>query len=315
MSDPYGQPNYPQGYPQQGYPQQGYPQQGYPQQGYPQPGYPSSGAPTSGYPASSYPTPPGYPSSPAAGGYPYQQQDPYQPDPYQQGPYQPGMYGAPPPPKKSHGLLIGLIVGLAVLLVAGGVVTFVALRSGSPKTTTTGTTPGARTSGPTTGRSSAAPGPTKASVTLASPDRIGSLRKAADQSQADSIRQRMSTSGVESPYAVVYEDTAAAGRTAVTWGGTGRAFAIGGPDKQLDAFFGSAGKELGGGTIGTRTSVDAGATGGKASCAPVTGLGITMSICAWAGTDALLGFIFTGSAPAKAAEALRAMVAVIVVKS
>jgi hypothetical protein len=224
------------------------------------------------------------------------------------------MYGAPPPPKKSHGLLIGVIIGLAVLLVAGGVVTFVALRSGNPKSTPAGATASNRASSPANTRSSAA-APAKPSVTLAAPDRIGSLRKAADQSQANTIKQRMTTSGVESPYAVMYEDTAAAGRTVTAWGGTGRAFALGGPDKQLDAFFGSAGSELGGGTLGARSNVEAGAVGGKAQCAPVNGLGITMSMCAWAGTDALLGFIFTGTAPAKSAETLRAMLGVIVVKS
>lgn len=56
MSDPYGQPGYPEqgyaapGYPQPGYPQPGYPQQAYPQQGFSQPGYPQQGYPQPGYP-------------------------------------------------------------------------------------------------------------------------------------------------------------------------------------------------------------------------------------------------------------------------
>ena len=91
------------GYPQQGYPQsnpQGYPQQGYPQQGgYQQPGYPQQ--PTQGYQ-----TPPGGAPQPGLG---YGQQPNF------------GGLGAPQPPKRRRGPIIGAIA--AVLVVAVGVAT------------------------------------------------------------------------------------------------------------------------------------------------------------------------------------------------
>jgi hypothetical protein len=317
MSDPYGppnQPNQPSPWSPSGYPQQ--------------PGYPSSGAPASGYPGSGYPQQPdyqqpypssGYPGStyPSSGsGYYQPAADPYQQGGYQQGGYQqpqPGMYGAPPPKRKSHGVLIGIIAGLVVLALAGGAAVYITLTAKDKNSTPTVQTRGTDSTTSTKPPSSAAA--TKASVTLAAPDRIGSLRKSADQSQANNIRQRMVTAGVESPYAVVYEDTSAPGRTAAVWGGTGRAFAIGGPDKQIDAFFSSASKDLGGGTVGARTTVDPGAVGGKAQCAKVDGLGVTMSMCAWAGTDALLGFVFGGLDVTKSTTTMRSMLAVIVAKS
>src|SRR6266508_7034625 len=104
-----------------------------------------------------------------------------------------------------------------------------------------------------------------------------------DQSQVAPMRDQMRTAGMDDPYAVIYEDTANAGRTAIVWGGTGKAFGIGSAERQLDAFFSSAGKNLGGGSLGEGVSTDPGAVGGKAECVKVSGLGVTMTMCAWAG--------------------------------
>ncbi len=73
----------------------------------------------------------------------YQQQPGYEQPAYQQSPYQPAPYGAPPPKKGGSGLLIGAIVGVALLVLAlCGVGVWALARNGSnTTTTTTGTTP------------------------------------------------------------------------------------------------------------------------------------------------------------------------------
>ncbi|TCO53445.1 flagellar basal body protein FliL [Actinocrispum wychmicini] len=105
------QPNDPNQYPQ-GYPQQGQPSQPFPAQGYPQ-GQPSQPFPTQGQPSQPFPAQYGHP-----------QQQPYP----QYG--QPVGYGYPQPPKRKRtGVIVAVIA--AVALVAGGVVTFVALNQTS----------------------------------------------------------------------------------------------------------------------------------------------------------------------------------------
>lgn len=111
------------GYPQQGYPQQGYPQQGggYPQQGG---GYPQQGSnPQQGQ----YPPQGGYQPQGASYTGPFQGQ-PQGGYPNQGGGYQPPPSGVPggpgaQPPRKSAGLIIGIVVAAIVLLVAvGGII-------------------------------------------------------------------------------------------------------------------------------------------------------------------------------------------------
>jgi hypothetical protein len=116
----YGQQGYSQqGYGQQGYPQQGAPQQGYPQQGIPQgfgqpgqpqQGYLQQGAPQQGYPQQGIPQgygQPGYPPQGMPQGYPGYQQP-------QKNPYA--------PPKRKTGLVAGIIIVAALLLITGAVI-------------------------------------------------------------------------------------------------------------------------------------------------------------------------------------------------
>jgi hypothetical protein len=143
-------------YPQQGggYPQQGpYPQQGggYPQQGpYPQQGgaYPPQGQ--GGYPPQNYAGP--FPGQPQ-GGYPPQGPGPYPP-------HGPGGYQPPPPaggspggpsPRKSTGLIIGIVVAGVVLLVAvGGILMALSGGGDEPVSTITPSAPTTPTAEPTT---------------------------------------------------------------------------------------------------------------------------------------------------------------------
>lgn len=107
------------------YPQ--YPQQ--PPPGYPnQPGFSSPGYP----PPQGYPPPLGYPQQP---GYPppsgYPQQPGYPPQP------QPGFTPYPgQPPRKSHTGLIVTLVVIVLVLIAGGVATFVVIQNQSTPTAT-----------------------------------------------------------------------------------------------------------------------------------------------------------------------------------
>lgn len=319
MSDPYGQPYDPnRGYGQSGHPGgqgypgpggQGYPNQGYPNQGgYSEPGYgePAYQDPRYGdqrYPDQGYQQP-NYPQSPAGWGPPPPDQGGYQP--YQQDPY-----GAPPPIKKKSKapLIIGIIV-LVVVVLCGGLVLIGVLASKDK--TNTATTANSST-GATTGATSAAPPAVK--ISFNSPDRIGVLRKSSDQSRATTMKDGMRNAGLDDPFAVMYEDTTAKGKVAIAWGGTGSAFGGGGAQAQLDSFFGSAGGQLGGGTVGTRQDVDPGTIGGSAQCAKVDGTGVTMAMCAWAGDNALLGFIISGLTIEKTKDRMRGMLQAIVVKS
>jgi hypothetical protein len=203
------------------------------------------------------------------------------------------MYGTPPPPPKSRptALIVLGIVLLVVVVLGGGITTVVLVGRHS-------STPNAQAAG------TPAPGATasqQAKVTLSAPDRIGNLRKKADQSRADSMRTMMSTAGLEQPFAVVYENPAAPGHDTIVWGGTGGAFAMGTPKQQLDAFFAAAGGSLGNGvTVGTATAVDPGSVGGQARCAKINGLGVKLAMCAWTGSSAVLGFLCFGVAPDQA---------------
>jgi hypothetical protein len=123
------------------------------------------------------------------------------------------------------------------------------------------------------------------------------------------MSKALTSAGLESPFAAVYEDSKNPARRVVIWGGTGAAFNEGGAQRQIDSFFSSAGSQLGGAKPAT---VDPGATGGKAECAKSGGSGIKVSICAWVGTDALLGFIFNGVEPDAAGAQMRAILPSIV---
>ncbi len=331
MSDPYGQPpadpNQPApwsrqdpvgpagqapgsgqapGYGTPGHTRPIYPQPGYQQPGYAQPGYQQPAYPTApGYePAAGYPPAPGY--EPAAG-YPpapgYEPAAGYPPAPGYPAP------GLPPAPRRSRAPLIAGIVGLVALLLVGAVTaTFVVLSLQDKKETRATANPSG----------SAAPSPTPSpagTVTFAAPDRIGALRKSADQSKVEPMRDLMRNAGMEQPFAVIYDDSAIKGRTAIVWGGTGTLLGISGSDKQLDAFFTAAGKQLGAGNAGARTDVDPGTVGGKAQCTKAEGRGLTMALCAWSGAGGLLGFMFPGVAPDKGSEQVRAMLPAIVVKN
>jgi hypothetical protein len=152
-------------------------------------------------------------------------------------------------------------------------------------------------------------------VSFAEPDRIGTLRKASNQSAATSMRDAMKSQGANNPYAVVYEDTAVKGRTAVIWGGTGGIFEGGDPQAQIDAFFGATKGQLGGGTLGARQKVDPGTVGGTMECGKVTGLPYAMTVCAWTGYDALLAIMLGGLPLDKSQDRLHAILQAVVVKS
>ncbi len=262
------------------------------------PGYaaPPAYAATPGYAAA----PPGHAGPPP--GQPYGPPVPgHQPGhpgaQYQVPPYAGAPGGYPQRPRRRSGrLVIGLVIGLAVLLV-GGVATAVVLvgRIGHANHPTAA---GSRASG---------------AISFTAPARIGSLTRASDQSEVDPMRQAMRSAGIADPFAVVYEDSAAPGHSAIAWGGTGSAFGTAGSVAQLDAFFGSSARQIGTGTVGSRTDADPGAVGGTAQCAPVDGTGLSMSICAWAGNRALLGFIFTGLSVAQSGTQMRAMLPAIVI--
>lgn len=239
------------------------------------------------------PQPGGPPTEPwqPSYGQPYGQQPPqpmYQQPGY--GPQIPAIYSPQPPAKKRRtGLIVGVIVGVVALLGCSGIVV-AALTLGKDDKT---------------GSSTAAAKP----VTLEAPATIGTLKKSSDQSEAKKMSSRLSDAGVDRPYAAVYRDTKNPSRRVIVWGGTGKIFNVGGAQRQLDSFFSGSNSELGG---AKPAAVDAGSLGGKAECAKSGLSGAKISICAWVGTDVLLGFIVNGVEPDAAAAQMRTMLPSIV---
>jgi hypothetical protein len=258
-----------------------------------QPNQPYSGQPY--YPQQS----PQYPPQPGP------QQDPYAGDPYaqQQGYPQPGYGqqlpgGYPPPPpvkKRRTGLIVSVVVAVFALAACSGIVAL-ALKFGSDDKTAS---PGATST------------TASAKVTLKAPETIGTLKKSSDQGPASALNSQLSKAGLDNPFAAVYQDTKNPARRVIVWGGTGAVFNAGGAQTQLDSFFASAGGQLGG---AKPAAVDAGSIGGKAECAKSGLSGAKISICAWVGTDALLGFLFNGIEPDAAAAQMRTVLPSIVVK-
>jgi hypothetical protein len=251
---------------------------------------------------------PYYPPQQSNSGQPYYppQQPPYPPQPDVGQPYatQPYPYGygqqipvgyppQPPVKKRRTGLIVSLVVVAFALVACSGIVA-VAIKFGSDDKT-------------------ASPGPTSTgtakSVTLKAPDKIGALKKSADQARAQKLSSMMTNAGLDNPFAAVYEDTKNPGRTVAIWGGTGAIFSAGGGQTQLDGFFRSAGSQFSG---SKRVAVEAGAVGGKAECAKSDNSGMKFAVCAWVGTDALLGFLFNGVEPDAAGAQMRAILPSIV---
>ncbi|WP_432976066.1 hypothetical protein [Dactylosporangium sp. CA-233914] len=327
MSDPYGPPPNYDPYGQQPSP---YGQQ--PSYGQQQPQQPSYGQQQPAYGQDHYAQPqPAYGqdpyAQPAYGQDPYGQQQPaygqpqpsYGPPPQQDYNNWPAAAPVPPPKKKGNGLVLSLVFGALALVLCGGIgaVAYVYTSGDDEKddtpTATSSNNP-TTSSKPTAGATKTTGAPPGTKFTLNAPAAIGTWKKAADQSQAQSMSQQLSSAGVANPFAAQYQDSAKSTRIAVVWGGTGSAFSVGGPDKQLTAFFDSAMKSVGG-TPGTPTTVDPGKLGGKAECQKTDANGITMSICAWVGTDVLLAFMFSTLQPSEAATQMKNMLPAMVVAS
>jgi hypothetical protein len=201
-----------------------------------------------------------------------------------------------------------VIVGVVVLLIAGGTTAFLlagndnAKPTGAGATTAAATATGGATSTPTAAApTTGAPAPPPAaSVTLATPDRIGTLRKSSDQSKANTLKSGIASANLDQAIGVAYEDPAAKSHQMFVYGGVSPSIGLLPPETQLDGFFTAAEAQLGGGHLGARTDVSTGAVGGKAQCAKVDGTAATLSMCAWVGDDALLGFLFLGFTADKA---------------
>jgi hypothetical protein len=247
---------------------------------------PAGGSPPP-YPAAQ-PGPPRYPAQPSQ-----------YPSPYGAAPTFP--YQDPPPKKSRTWLIIGIVLAVILVLCLGAVVVGALVYNA-----------GNQNPNPRGSSDAATPSPQAGPVRLTDPNQIGDLVKSADQSSAATLRATLTTGGIEEPFAAVYEDTATSGRQVVVWGGTGPIFGAGSTQAQLDGFFSSAGKQLSGGTISERGPVSPGTVGGVAECEKVSGMGVAMALCAWIGDDALVGFIFTGYAPAEAGSAMPEILSAIV---
>jgi hypothetical protein len=130
--------------------------------------------------------------------------------------------------------------------------------------------------------------------------------------QLQPLVNQLKQGGIEDPFAAAYQEPS--GRNVVIWGGTGSIFGIGTPQSRLDGFFAGAEGQFNGAKASGRSSADTGSAGGQAACETVSGTGVSLAICAWAGRDAVLGLIFTGYQRATA-DSLMPTVLSAVVKS
>jgi hypothetical protein len=174
---------------------------------------------------------------------------------------------------------LSLILGLGVFVVVVAVAAYFAFSGG-----------GSPAAGPVR-TSGAAASPVSYPFDVAAPAQIGTWSKLDDQSPVEQLSQEVAQTGVQKPFAVIYSDPAS--DSAIAWGGVGTPYGKGTAQSRLDAFFTTAARNIGGGNAGPRTDVDPGDLGGTAQCATVTGIGISMVVCGWTGTDALMGFEFS----------------------
>jgi hypothetical protein len=281
MSDPYaqqpysGQPYYPQQPPQ------------YPAQ----PGFQQDGAQPDPWQYGGQPSP--YPAQPYGDPYARQQQAYQQPAYGQQVPA--GYPPQPPVKRRRTGLIVSLAVAAFALVACSGIAVIAVKFGAADKTLSLGATST----------------PTAKPATLKAPDTIGTLKKSSDQSQAQKLNSKLTNAGMENPFAAVYQDAKNPGRRVVIWGGSGGIFNVGNSQQQLDGFFSSMGSQL----AGTKpVAVEVGAIGGVAECAKSGLSGLKLSICAWGGSSALLGFMFNGVEPEAAGAQMRTMLPSIVAK-
>ncbi|HKS98330.1 MAG TPA: hypothetical protein VJT31_02270 [Rugosimonospora sp.] len=194
------------------------------------------------------------------------------------------------PPQKHTGrtVLIVSAAALAAILVVGAILI------------------GAR-AGTNTAKSGTGTGSTTGGVTLSTPDQIGSLRLATDQTRANDMRSTMSNIGLENPYAVIYQDTTVTGRTTVVWGGTGSMMARSNRSAEMSGFMTAAVRSMGG-NVGNTIDVTPAPLNGVARCADVSGTGIRFALCVWSGYDALLGVLTGGITAQQAAQQLSTLI-------
>ncbi|GAA2361466.1 hypothetical protein [Dactylosporangium salmoneum] len=285
------------------------------QPGYGQPSYgndpgygqqPAYGQPTSGVPGYGQPTS----AVPASGGG-------YGQPGYGADPGYPAWGGAAPtpPPRKRTGLVLSLVFGALALVLCGGIGVAAWVYSSNDEKTPEATSSSTPTTGssaktPTGGaKTTAAAGP---KVKLTAPATISTWKKQANQDQAQAMAKQLSAAGIDNPFAAQYQDSSKTSRVAIVWGGTGSIFSVGGPDKQLDSFFKSAFQSLNS-TGSAPIDVQPGSLGGKAQCEKTdSSSGVTISICAWVGNDALLAFMFSQMEPDAAATQVKVMLPAIV---
>lgn len=150
---------------------------------------------------------------------------------------------------------------------------------------------------------------------MAAPEQIGSLKKAADQSDAQSTLQDMQSTGAEKPFAATYEDTANPDHSVILWGGTGTLFSARTAETIFGSFFKGVSGELDGDQLSTPANIATGNVGGTLRCASITGSEIAMTTCGWVGDGAMVGMLLIGKAQADASQLAPQILTAIVIKS
>ncbi|MBO3749851.1 hypothetical protein J5X84_27540 [Streptosporangiaceae bacterium NEAU-GS5] len=145
---------------------------------------------------------------------------------------------------------------------------------------------------------------------LSAPDEIGSLRKSADQTVAtDLLKQIQGGTKATKMIAVSYEDGTDKSHTVLVYGGVGEV-PPGSTDDQLKSMLGSG--TMVGSKVGEAQTVDPGAAGGAAKCAPIpSNDGLKYVNCGWINGKTALVMTFTGFDAATPQTMVPAIVAAI----
>jgi hypothetical protein len=148
-------------------------------------------------------------------------------------------------------------------------------------------------------------------VTFQTPEHIGTLTQAADQSASTKLAAALKSQRPEHSFAVTYDDTANPGQHVSAWGASDPALTLLGHETMLSRFFDTASAQLDE-AVSNPVDIDLGTTIGQARCAGLDATTGSGAVCAWVDTSTVIAFLFTGRTTSDCADLVTQMMNAII---